>query len=121
MEEHGGHVELVEVPHADQAIAIEAFVSYAGSANPHLTLRELKKRWGLTDVSKGSNALQAQAAKLKCAASSKKPIVAAARYRARLPIFRPDNRTRAAGSALFPIPPPLYSTLSPPYSHRLQP
>src|SRR5260370_34540470 len=114
MEEHGGHVELVEVPHADQAIAIEAFVSYAGSANPHLTLRELKKRWGLTDVSKGSNALQAQAAKLKCAASSKKPIVAAARDRARLPIFRAEYRSRDAAAGIFRQSHPLYSNLGGP-------
>src|ERR1700682_534962 len=125
MEEHGGHVELVEVPHADQAIAVETLVSDSRSSHrvrrcaadcnsigvcadrARDGLRELKERRGLTDVGKRSYSLQAQAAKLKRAASGKKSIVAAARDRTRLPIFRAEYRSRDAGAVIFRMPHPL--------------
>src|SRR5229473_2952643 len=125
MEEHGGDVELPKVPHADQAIAVETFVSDSRSAHRvrrcvadwiSINVRadgrrgglcELKKCGGLTDVGKRSYSLQTQAAKLKCAASGKKSIIATAGDRTRLPIFRAEYRSRDAGAVIFRMPHPL--------------
>src|SRR3974377_1780636 len=69
-----GDVKLLQVPHANYAIALEALVSDSCARDSHAAVRVLEISVCLADVGKAPDALKAEAAKLESTAGGKEAV-----------------------------------------------